>query len=53
MLQFHHTHHARWLSLDFEDDYRILLKIAANLDIALETYADLKILVLAIAIDAV
>lgn len=31
---FHHTHLARWLSLDFEDDYGLLIKVAAILDVA-------------------
>ncbi|MDY2797638.1 MAG: hypothetical protein SOV16_00385 [Anaerobiospirillum succiniciproducens] len=53
VLQFHYTNLARWLSLDFEDDYGILIKVAAILDIALETYTGLKILDLAIARDAV
>ena len=44
MLRFHHAHLARWLSLDFEDDYYLLIKVAAILDIALETYTSLKLL---------
>ena len=34
VLMFHHTHLARWLSLDFEDDYGLLIKVAAILDVA-------------------